>query len=85
MTMQYLLHKQSMDHITASIPSLKEIFKSKFQEKVKCYFQFRYLFQGRSFCTLDYPTFKNSIKNLTYALNQIDWDYTKIIEDSALF
>lgn len=50
-----------------------------------CYFQFRYVFYGRSFCSLEYPSFKNSIKNLMYAVNDIEIDLTKICEDSAIY
>lgn len=74
-----------MYNITSSIPSFKEIFKSKHKQKAQCYFQFRYLFFGRSFCSLDYPAFKNSIKTLMYAVNDIEMDLTKICEDSAIF
>lgn len=37
-TMQYLLHKQQVEVITTSIPSLKEIFKFNFNERSQCYF-----------------------------------------------
>lgn len=71
--------------ITSSIPTFKEIFKSKFYEKAKCYFQFRYIFNGRSFCSLEYPSFKTSIKHLVYAVEKVEMDYTKICEDSPIY
>lgn len=83
--MQSQLHQQQVQAITASIPSFKEVFKSKQQQKAQCYFQFRYIFFGRSFCSLDFPAFKKSIKNLTHAVEGVETDYTKICEDSAIY
>lgn len=59
-----------MELITSSIPSLKEIFMSKYEVKSQCYFQFRFLLLGRSFCSIDYPSFQNSISQLTHALDE---------------
>ena len=82
--MQELLHKSQMNVITASIPSFKEIFKSNYEEKSKCYLQFRFIFNGMSFCSLDFPYFKYSIQNLVKAMQDVELDFTKITEDSAL-
>ena len=71
--------------MTSSIPTLKEIFKSDFSEKSICYFQFRFLLLGRSFCSLDYPAFKNSITQLITAVDECEIVYHKIIEDSAMY
>lgn len=38
-----------------------------------------------NFCTLDFPSFKNSIKNLRDVVHQVNMDYTKIIGNSALY
>ena len=43
------------------------------------------MFNGRSFCSLEYPSFKNSIENLITAVKKVETDYTKIIGDSALY
>lgn len=84
-TFQDLLHKSQMNIMTASLPSFKEVFMATFEEKAQCYFQFRFIFNGMSFCTLDFPSFKNSIKNLRNAMHSVKIDHTKIIGDSALY
>lgn len=34
---------------------------------------------------MDFPSFKNSVKKLEYAVQKVKMDHTKITEDSALY
>lgn len=62
-----------------------EVFRCNDEVKAKSYFQFRFILWGKSFCSLDFPAFKNSIQKLKYAVLQAEKDHTKIIGDSALY
>ena len=53
-----------------AIPNFDEIYYLDFKFRKEAYFQPRMLFDGKSYCSIDFPLFKSNIKNLRRSMNQ---------------
>jgi hypothetical protein len=79
------LYISQRKNLTMSLPNFKEVFI--LYNNQECYFQHRYIFQGRNFCNVDFPHFVNSVTPLRKALQMKQTEYTNIraVYNSCLY